>query len=125
MVHVDGALRQQAVNMKRGGMGDVGSLVERTGEWEQRQIARYVAALDSIVLRLDVNSASEVIIQQGSDETPRSEVLRGLPFISLLGQQPLKISSTPGTWRQCFDVRLDCELCFKPHLLPSLPGIYT
>jgi hypothetical protein len=97
--------------MKRRGMGDVGSLVERTGEWEQRQIARYVAALDSIVLRLDVNSASEVIIQQESDETPRSEVLRGLPFISLLGQQLLKIFSTPGTWRQCLDVRLDCDLC--------------
>lgn len=98
--------------MKRGGMGDVGSLVERTGEWEQRQIARCVAALDPIVLRLDVNSASEVIIQQESNEAPRSEVLRGLPFISLLGQQLLKIFSTAGTWRQCFDVRLDCELCF-------------
>lgn len=112
VIQVDRALGQKAVNMKRGSMRDVGTLVKRTSEREERQISRYVSALDPVLLRLDVDSASKIVVQKECDEVSRSQVLRSLPFLSLLCKKVLKIFPAPGTGRQCFDMRLDCELCF-------------
>ena len=97
----------------------------RAVEREKREIARYVSTLGPIVLRLDVDSSSEVIVQKESNEAPRSQVLRNIPIVPLLSQKLLKVFSTPGAWGQPLDMRLNCELCFEAHFVPSLLDIYT